>query len=100
SRLTFQSHWASLHDGTPVTVKVLRELDERWLRDCELLPEVVGVFEPLGLKRSQLDATVSDFQRLVEHQLNLKYQADAFDRLLEDSRGFDSLTALAVYTQL
>src|SRR6266850_3523900 len=101
SRLTFQSHNAWLQDGTPVTVKISRAaMTEHLFYDSEMIAAAAKAFEALGLKRWQLDSAVSDFRQSLDYQLNLKYQAEAIDRLCAESGEFESIQPLVTYTEL
>src|SRR5262249_17784956 len=97
-RLMFQSHNARLPDFTPVTVKISRTaLSEDFLVDRELLSNAGETLRALGLNQAQIQSVVSDFQRTLDHQLNLRYHADALDRLYEDAQANERLAGPMFY---
>ncbi len=52
------------------------------------------------LLRLSLDRAITDFRRSVNEQLDLQYEADAFEALGQDAQGFDMLKVPRVYRHL
>ena len=82
-----QVHFAVLHDGTEVAVKVLRpDVEEAFARDVALLywlADVVEWWQP-ALKRFKLAEVTYTFEEMIKFELDLRFEAAAAVELREN----------------
>lgn len=96
SRLLFQSHRAWPGEGRQAVVRIARPgLDAGNTEELELLSLLRPAFP--GLSFEELAA---DFRRSLAAQLDLGYQADAFDVLRRDTEGSDLAAIPRVHREL
>jgi predicted unusual protein kinase regulating ubiquinone biosynthesis (AarF/ABC1/UbiB family) len=101
SRLLFQSHYASLKNGTAVIVKIIHPRMERQLtHDLEILPRLTDSFAGCGLSDLTFKNVVADFSQSLLQQMDFVNQAHAFETLAQDAEVYDGLRVPYVYESL
>lgn len=92
-----QWHDAELHDGTAVTVKLVRP-EARVLVDGEL--ELLSVLEELNLEVGNVSTLVEDFVVWLDRQLDLGQEVIGLEQLAAEVGGFDAFEVPVVLPEL
>jgi ubiquinone biosynthesis protein len=102
SGLLDQQHCAWLHDGLPVTVKIIRpEVEELISYDTQLLHLLQGAFMgEQGCTSSQIESAMQDFVLTLQQRTNFLDYADALTRLAKDMEVSGMLRVPSVHRQL
>ncbi|HZG52994.1 MAG TPA: AarF/UbiB family protein [Pyrinomonadaceae bacterium] len=102
SRLLYQAHRASLPNGAPVEVRIIRpETEQAFLLDVELLPLLEGalaVMAPGGV--GSFRSALADFTVALGQQLDFTHEAKAFETLARDAEEIEMLRVPEVYRGL
>ncbi len=101
SRLLVQAHRATLRNGEPVLVRVVRPGLEAWLEpDLELLDLLADVPGPGEALDRPLAVAVDDFRQALPDMLDLAAQAAALDALATDAGRLDLISTPRVVREL
>ena len=95
-----QVHYAELHDGTEVVVKVIRPGIEAVIdRDLALLHTLAGMADRYWSqgKRLRPGEIVSDYDKTIHDELNLMREAASASKLKSNFRNYDLLHVPTVY---
>lgn len=98
-----QVHGATLHDGSPVVVKVIRpDVEDSIVRDIELLKGVSRFLERVShiARRLHLVEVIQDYERTILGELDLKLEAENTQRLRMNFAGSPLLYVPRVYMEL
>jgi ubiquinone biosynthesis protein len=101
SRLLVQAHRATLRNGEPVLVRVVRPGLEAWLEpDLELLDLLADIPGPGPAPDRPLAEAVDDFRQALPDMLDLAAQAAALDALATDAGRLDLIATPRVVREL
>lgn len=101
SRILFQSHRALLHDGSPVTVKLMHpRLEQQDACDIELLPLLKSAFANKELTDAHIDGAIADFRLTTEQRFDFTFEARALEASFRDSKDIEMLKIPTVYKNL
>ncbi len=96
-----QVHYAELHDGSRVAVKVLRpDIMVRFKKDLELFAYLQKIIEHLlgeKAKRLRLHAVINALNELAKFELNLRYEAAAADEIRHNMNADGGVVIPAIY---
>lgn len=101
SRLLYQKHKAWLHDGTQVTVKVVKpEIEMRFAVDEEFLDSFVPAFTAKLTSAQSFTEAAEDFRRTTRQQFDLKQQAQNYALMSQDVESVGMLSVPRIYKEL
>ncbi len=95
-----QVHYAELHDGSEVVVKVIRPgIEEMINRDLALLHTLAGMADRYWSqgKRLKPKEIVADYDKTIHDELDLMREAASASKLKSNFRGYDLIHVPAVY---
>ncbi|MCY3884612.1 MAG: 2-polyprenylphenol 6-hydroxylase [Gammaproteobacteria bacterium] len=98
-----QVHGATLHDGSPVVVKVIRpDVEDSIVRDIRLLKGVSRFLERVSniARRLHLVEVIEDYERTILGELDLKLEADNTQKLRMNFAGSPLLYVPRVYMEM
>lgn len=100
SCLLYQTHRARLHDGSPVTVRVIHpEAERSALHDLSLLYLLEAAFAG-EVSCLSFKSAAADFAIVLPRQLDLTNEAKAFTALAQDAADFENLRAPTLHREL
>jgi predicted unusual protein kinase regulating ubiquinone biosynthesis (AarF/ABC1/UbiB family) len=101
SRLLYQKHKAWLHDGTQVTVKVIKpETETQFVVDEEFLDSFAPAFTRQLMSAESFAEATEDFRRMTRQQFDLKQQAQNFSLMAQDAMRLGMLCVPRIYKEL
>ena len=101
SGLLVQQNCSLLHDGLPVTIKLIHpEVEELIHYDVQLLHLLQGAFTSDDCTGSQVESAIHDFVHTLEQHTNFLAHADAVTKLSRDMEVFGMLRVPSVHGQL